>query len=514
MNQKSEPFLSEAARLGNTDGAPVTSDSERLVEELRQIIGLRSRRTLRERPFPVLFALLSEADRATTDARFVALTRILDEAVASIDDPAHRHAAGALVGSGPGRWRTVAQRGADAASTFGCGWDAYRRKRASGTSQLDDTLDALASALRAGSTTAPSSPDRSSRASGADPPTEPSRVLLGRSGDGSSRGTATDLTPPPTETGAEHRNRSSRRDGLTVALVVLALMVGASVAWALTRPDPPAPVASGPADQRPESCARLTHSVGDLSPAADQELRRWAPTFRAAAPDLPDGSDTCAGLLGRESGLVLQPISDGTDQGVGALVAVDGEPPSTVTLYHSEYWVYRIHVDAFGSAIGVPLGRADRPDGARVLKLSQGAIVGGPHEKSRIVSGVFFATWTQRGGADGDMGLPVSAQRDVTGTGKVQDFQTGRLIVDYLDPTAITWEAAANPGGLLPTDINDRVLVGDDGSSWWVDSGGTRHWIPTSSDFACASSLGANVESQVPIIAIATLEIGEPFRCR
>ena len=117
-------------------------DPRALVEELRQLLGLRSRQSLRDRTFPELFTLLADEDRATPDRRFAALTRLLDDAIAAIDDPAHRHAAAALVGSGPGRWRTVTQRGTDAASAFGCGWDAYRRKRASGTSQLDDTLDA------------------------------------------------------------------------------------------------------------------------------------------------------------------------------------------------------------------------------------------------------------------------------------------------------------------------------------------------------------------------------------
>jgi hypothetical protein len=492
-------------------------DPRALVEELRQLLGLRSRQSLRDRTFPELFTLLADEDRATPDRRFAALTRLLDDAIAAIDDPAHRHAAAALVGSGPGRWRTVTQRGTDAASAFGCGWDAYRRKRASGTSQLDDTLDALGAALSRGRAD-PSSPAPIQEPGHPAPPV--ATVVIGPAvSDGP--GIEVDAVNP-----AERHRHGSRRDVITIGLVILAVVAGAAVAWLVSRPDPTTS-ASGPRhaeaagdgddeadDDQPASCIRLTNRVGDVGPAADDELRRWAPVFRAAAPDLPAGVDTCAGVLTHEMDLVLQPVSDGTPQGIGALVAVDGEPPGTVFLHHSEYWTYRTYVLAFGTGIGPPLARADRADGTWLVKLGQGAIVGGPKEPARLVFGVVFATWTDRDGVDGEMGLPVSQLRDVPGTGKVQDFQHGRVTIDYLDPTRVTWEPVANPAGLLPLDSQDRVLVADDGSSWWVDQDGIRHWIPTQNDFGCAGALGGTPEAEVPIIAIATLEIGEPFRCR
>ncbi len=491
-----------------------------LVDELRQLIGLRSRQTLRDRTFPQLFALLAEADRASPDARFAALTRLLDDASAAIDDPAHRHAATALVGSGPGRWRTVTQRGTDAAAAFGCGWDAYRRKRTSGTSQLDDTLDALALRRVGGAPTDPAQDAIAS--SGTTPrsgPTAPTAavapVVLGPADpDHSSRAGR----EPGPAAGGTRRPPLRRRDAITLALVVLALVTGAAVAWTASRPDGATTVA-GPAggdaaEDRPQSCTRLTHRAGDLGPAADAELRAWAPVFREAAAHLPAGGETCAGLLTHELGLVLQPISDGTPQGVGALVAVDDEPRRAVMLHHSEYWTYRTHVLAFGSGIGAPRERADRSDGTWLVKLTQGAIVGGPHEQARVVSGAVFALWVERGGVDGELGLPVSAQRDVPGLGKVQDFQRGRVVIDYLDPLDVRWEPVANPAGLLPPQIEGRVLVADDDTSWWIDDDGVRHWLPTQNDFGCATALGGATETDVPIIAIATLEIGEPSRCR
>src|SRR5690606_4434729 len=115
--------------------------------ELRQLMALRSRSSVRDRSCPELDRLLESSDRETRDSRFAALTRSIDAAIDDIVDPAHRAAAGSLLGSSDGRWRTVSQRGADAAAEFGCGWDAYRRRRTNGPSQLDDTLQALAQSM-------------------------------------------------------------------------------------------------------------------------------------------------------------------------------------------------------------------------------------------------------------------------------------------------------------------------------------------------------------------------------
>jgi hypothetical protein len=504
------------------------SDPPTLVDELRQLIGLRSRQSVRDRAFPQLFLLLADRDRTNPDVRFTALTRLLDDAVARIGDPAHRHAAAALVGSGPGRWRTVTQRGTEAAAAFGCGWDAYRRKRASGPSQLDDTLGALVCALHelAGPRT-PSPVGGAARPPGRGAtqaePAPVARVVLGPT----PPSVLVDPPPPPVPPaptraadGSPDRPPPARRRGdvVTIGLVALALVTGGAVAWSAARSDRPAATTAGPdttpAGSRSDSCVRLTHRVGDVDPAGDDELAGWGPIFRSAAADLPGGVDTCAGLLTHELDLVLQPISDGSPLGVGALVGVDAEPRRTVLLHHSEYWTYRNHVLSFGSGIGAPLGRADQEDGTWVVKLTQGAIVGGPYEQARLVSDAVFATWMQRGGVDGEMGLPVAPQRDLPGVGKVQDFQRGRITVDFLDPTVVTWTPVPNPGGLLPPQIEDRVVVADDGTSWWIDGGGVRHWIPTNNDFGCASALSGSPQLELPIIAIATLETGEPSRCR
>lgn len=193
---------------------------------------------------------------------------------------------------------------------------------------------------------------------------------------------------------------------------------------------------------------------------------------------------------------------------------MDTDPRRVLLLYHHEYWTYRRFVMAYGATIGVPVARTDRPDGTRIVELTDGALVGGRYQKSHVVFGAAYATWTRRGGPDGDMGLPISDLRDVPDQGKVQDFQKGRIVISYRDPSTVRWEPVANPATLLPADIAGRVVTADDGSSWWIDEAGVRHWLPTSSDFGCASATGGAIEERIPIIAVSTLPIGEPYRCR
>ena len=101
----------------NLDGDGLDGDG--LVDDLRQLITLRTRTSVRDRPFPVLVGLLDPEDRHAPDRRFKALSDLIDTGIDRIDDPAHRRAAAALLGGGDGRWRTVAARGSEAAREFG-----------------------------------------------------------------------------------------------------------------------------------------------------------------------------------------------------------------------------------------------------------------------------------------------------------------------------------------------------------------------------------------------------------
>ena len=504
----------------NLDGDGLDGDG--LVDDLRQLITLRTRTSVRDRPFPVLVGLLDPEDRHAPDRRYRALSDLIDTGIDRIDDPAHRRAAAALLGGGDGRWRTVAARGSEAAREFGCGWDAYRRKRASGASQLDDTLEVLAESLRTAAATGqvPAAVDGDFATLG---PTAAGPTATGPTGATSTvvLGPITPGTIEETEPGAPTHETPRRflglrrRDALTAVLVILAVLAGAGIAWN-ARSDHGHSEQAGQVDSgdRPESCDQLTFRPGDKSEKADPEITAWAPRFATTSQDLHDGVGVCAGVMDRLNDLVIQPISDGSPTGVGALIGVEGEPPRVLMLYHREYWVYRNFTLTFGEIAGSPYRRADRDDGTRVVKLTQGIIVSREHQDAYLVFGTVYNAWREHGGIDGDMGRPVSNQRDVPDVGRVQDFEHGRVTIDFVDPTIVEWKEVPNPAELLPPSIGETVVVADDGSAWWIDASRVRHWLPTTNDFGCVSVLGGPPIRDVPIIAIATLPLGEPSRCR
>jgi len=517
-------------------------------------MALRSRSTVRNRPFPALFSLLEPGDLENRDVRYQSLSDLLDRAADTIPEHEHSQAARALLGSGPGRWRTVSQRGGDAAANFGCGWDAYRRRRTNGTSQLDDTLDALTLALLAPVSTGPEeleggfegeeAPNRgtppdpdiipvsigigSAEPSGSNDPNDPHdpanpNDAHTRDDDGANDDTADDDAAPAQSSGS----RSNRRRRLVAALVILfaVVTVGAVAAWVLTRDDRPSASATAPtdpanptqpADSEPnEACELLTHEVGDLPEQADAELKEWSPRFRELASTLPAGTTACAGLMEHNVGLVVQPVSADRGRGIGAIVSSPVGEPHAVHLRHQEYWNYISSVQNSGSdMVGVPIDRADRPDGTQVVEFTRGTMVGeNTDPPSFLVYGPAWDEWQRRGDLDGPMGRPVTFIYDKPGVGRVQEFTGGQLIVDYAT-AKIRWEPVANPASELPYPLTDSVLRSDDATTWFVDDEGHRHWIPTNNDFNCATRSGLDQYDSVPAYAIATLPVEAPFRCR
>ncbi|MEO6629254.1 MAG: hypothetical protein ABIP03_11880, partial [Aquihabitans sp.] len=275
--------------------APTVAAVTSIGDDLRQLMALRSRSSLRDRHFANLFSLLDPSELNGRDRRYAALTSLLDEGISAMADTAHREAARALLGSGPGRWRTVSQRGGEAAAVFNCGWDAYRRRRTNGTSQLDDTLEALAEALATRPTaigpvpvatpTAPPESPGSPQGAWAKTATEPRITIEGGPTD---LALVAPLAPtrsnPP---GQPPPDGVQRRLVLVAAAGALALALATTV-LVLSLRSGSTPVAKAGEANRNVACAVLTDKPGDLPAAADAELRRWAPTFTALAATLPE----------------------------------------------------------------------------------------------------------------------------------------------------------------------------------------------------------------------------------
>ena len=118
-------------------GEPADSSSVHpqgdLAADLRTLVGLRSRTSVRDRHLPALLSHLKPEDARDPDRRLGALLQLIDDSIAEMDDPVHRQAAQALLGSGDQRWDSLKVRGNQAAAMFGCGWG--RRDPAAGNTR-------------------------------------------------------------------------------------------------------------------------------------------------------------------------------------------------------------------------------------------------------------------------------------------------------------------------------------------------------------------------------------------
>ena len=480
--------------------------------ELRSLITLRSRTSIRDRPFPTLATLAQGQNHPTDrDARYLSLTTFIDRGIGEIVDTSHRRAAEHLVGSGPGRWRTVAQRGADAAAEFGCGWDAYRRRRANGSSQLDDTLTALAQSLVR---IADSSADLV--ASGL----SPSRSIAQEPGSSQSAAPAVapvSLGPSPTISEPHPRedqrvpHRPRRLHWAAAALSLL--IVAGGILWVRDSPSGPRP--AGP-DTDAAECIGLTHSVGDVPENADVELRIWGDRFAQAARKMED-PPRCAGYVLRRDGLILQPygvtLRRGT--GVGAFVSVLAPAPQVVILTHAQYAQYRAMAESYGpERLGDPVKRNDTGRW-QVAEFTNGTIIGPAVDAPAFsIVGATRERFLATGGLDGTMGAPTTFPYDVAGSGRVQEFAKGKLVTTYLDGS-LQWDPVKDPAADLPDRTSNVVLSSADKTSWFVDDSHVRHWLPTGADYKCAiGGLGVGVYDGTPSWAIATLEVGDAFTCR
>ena len=494
-----------------------------MADDLRQLMALRSRSSLRDRHFANLFTLLDPADLNGRDRRYAALTTLVDDGISAMTDQAHRESARALLGSGPGRWRTVSQRGAEAAAVFDCGWDAYRRRRTNGTSQLDDTLDALAEALTAGwaetsavpgaTSTVSAEPQRDKEMPRAKVATGPSIVI-----DDDPTDLAVGAFPHPARPSQPARpflDVIQRRVILVTAVGALVLAI-ATTALILNLQSESAPAAQAIEPNRNVACDVLTDKPGDLPASADAELRQWAPIFSALAATLPDSEITCAGPISRYSGFIQQQVSPGTGQGIGALIASTEGVRHAVYLRHHEYWAWRNSFERYGiDVVGAPLRRADLADGTQVVELTHGTIASeGIGQPSFAVIGHVWEEWTRLGGLEGDVGRPLTVVTDVPAQGRVQEFIGGKVTIGFVDGE-LSWTHDPSSAEELPSDYLGSVLISSDKTAWLIDATGTRHWLPTDNDFACATGdTSSNRHDNVPAAAIATFKLGAPFRCR
>lgn len=474
----------------SVDGDQPTAAHSDLFEDLRRVAGTRSPKALRDAHLPTLQGLLDHPDDA--DRKLDELRSVLESGIAAIADPQFRSAAEELFGFGAQRWTPMRTRGERASASFSCSFDAYRRaRRSTGTSLLDETIEQLADAIRR---------------------LAPAGAATGAA----SVGLRSEPTSPPHPTSPNPRRRR-----LALAAGVLAVVVVAAVAAVVlvSRADRSTGSATAPSttdetnvvDTTPT--ARCRYPIGTTD---DAELAAYRTAFTTQIAQLTPPGDVrpCGGAPVSTWGtLTIQPLSiDG--KASGELVAID--PDHVLLMTQAEFSSYHQIGGKNGnqaqSLAGLPRRRRTTKSGRGWLIITDhGAMVSqGVDQPGFYVGGPVWTRWEATGEDTGEYGMPASNPLN-NAVGYYQDFEKGRLTLSYSGTLAFS--PVSNPAASLPAHPKGQILRHDDGTTWYIDEAGHRHWIPDGETWACLHDKGSKELGGVPGYAIATLPLGAPATC-
>ena len=169
---------------------------------------------------------------------------------------------------------------------------------------------------------------------------------------------------------------------------------------------------------------------------------------------------------------------------------------------------------------GYPVSVAEDGD-LLVMELSESGIIVGtrPDTQSFWMPGPVVELWRSRGGAGGDLGLPMTNPY-FADDGLLQDFERGRVLLPsdippftQVDPSLLVVTIDDSPAsGLAALSLNGKLLRQPTGTAWYID-GARRRWIPNGDVYACVGGDAAVVADDVAGSDLATLELGEPMTC-
>ncbi len=140
-------------------------------------------------------------------------------------------------------------------------------------------------------------------------------------------------------------------------------------------------------------------------------------------------------------------------------------------------------------------------DGHHVLRLSKGGLLiahqpGGP---AFWIPGEAVEVWQQAGGPTGELGLPMTDVRFQDGRPH-QDFEHGHISEG--EPL----QAQAHLTGQTDTNrylteigaFDEGILRSIDGTAWWIDKRGQRHWIPDGGVWNCLGGDTTLIDLETP----------------
>ena len=515
----------------------VVTSAEVIAIELRALARARTPLQAYGTPTPGLDEL-SGVSGGHADARLEAIQAAIEASVPRLP-PRAADAATALFPAEPAlRWTALKQRGPEAAAAFETTYHAARTApKAGGRSLLDDVALRLAEALIA---------TADERAAAAESPADvvaidltghrPDALVLPfpvreraeptSSATGAPSTTATDtvsggsISAPTLPPAARVDVGRSRRPGSRKATRLLVVVVTAGVVvtglWmtrrATSSDDPtaaertPGPVATGASCAGRAGVAAQTAS----SVVADERLLSALADFARGRTDLdcPLGDAEVWGGLSHQA----YRAADGR-----RLQLVAGPGTTSMEMPDAAFSAYFVAGGQSGNAaqalMGLPTGERRDPEGS-VYSFSSGGLVIGARD-----DGPFFYLlkpaadeWNATGGWSGQLGAPTSLVWPWQGTVR-QDFERGYLSIT---PTG-SLERTSVPAGSSTLGTIERleghIVRQGDGTAWWIDSGGQRHWIADGPTWDCLGGQAAVAEDDVAGYSIDAVPDGPPASC-
>jgi len=234
-----------------------------------------------------------------------------------------------------------------------------------------------------------------------------------------------------------------------------------------------------------------------------------------------------AGAASRFGRAQVQPIARPGGAPDGVVVVAPGAAPAHLT---AAEWASYLAIG--GGSAGRAAARAGYPKPPKVglvhvrVQLSGGGLLLGRRADTRMfwLPALAVGLWRRHGAVTGDLGLPTSDPYRV-GPELHLDFEGGemRAHVDDLDAllaggnspgmvSVSTFTAAARGARLGVPAPAGMVLRQQDGTTWWVDDQGRRHWVADGPTGACYTH-SSLARDHLPGWAVASLPLGAPVRC-
>jgi hypothetical protein len=164
-------------------------------------------------------------------------------------------------------------------------------------------------------------------------------------------------------------------------------------------------------------------------------------------------------------------------------------------------------------AAGPPIS-VDTSPGLSEITLTHGLLVGSaPDEPHFWIPEPEVPIWQREGGATGHLGLPTSNPYPRAGNLE-QDYQVGYMSLAN-GSTSIQVVVVPDRTAGLPAKsmLTDKLISQSDGTAWFVDDVGTRHWIPDGAVWDCHGGDRNLAVKDLTGYAVASLSPGPPAHC-